>query len=262
MSKIALCIGLNYNGTSAQLNGCINDAHNIRKVLLDEYKYDSVTLLTDETEKKPTYANIINALYTLVIETRNKKVDTVMVTYSGHGSYMRDNSGDEKDGRDELLVPLDYEKKGMISDDILSSVFNYFLPETKVIVLFDCCHSGSLLDLKYNYDAKTDKHYMENSRSNLTNTILMISGCMDNQTSADAYNLENQRKYSGAMTSSFLSSLKNANYNINCLELVRSMSQYLKEKGFEQLPQMSSSKELSEDAVFSALNIESTIWMH
>ena len=89
MSNIALCIGLNYTGSSAQLNGCINDAHNIQKVLLEEYKYDSVTLLTDETEKKPTYANIINALYNLVIETRNKNVKTVMITYSGHGSYKK-----------------------------------------------------------------------------------------------------------------------------------------------------------------------------
>jgi hypothetical protein len=37
--------------------------------------------------------------------------DAVFTHYSGHGGKLRDDDGDEKDGYDETLVPVDYTSK-------------------------------------------------------------------------------------------------------------------------------------------------------
>ena len=34
--KKACLIGINYNGTSAQLNGCVNDVFKLKKILIDK----------------------------------------------------------------------------------------------------------------------------------------------------------------------------------------------------------------------------------
>jgi Caspase domain len=47
---------------------------------------------------------------------------------TGHGGKIKDESGDEKDGYDETLVPLDYNESGMILDDDLYEVLVKQLP--------------------------------------------------------------------------------------------------------------------------------------
>ena len=60
MSKFALLIGINYNGTSAQLSGCINDANNMKNLLKDYYGYtdDDIHFISDDTITPNKY-NII-----------------------------------------------------------------------------------------------------------------------------------------------------------------------------------------------------------
>ena len=50
MAKIALLIGINYEGTNAELRGCINDIENTKKVIEERLGYDEVQLMTDHTE--------------------------------------------------------------------------------------------------------------------------------------------------------------------------------------------------------------------
>jgi hypothetical protein len=64
----------------------------------------------------------------------------------------------------------------------------------------------------------------------------MISGCTDNQTSADA---SINSRYQGAMTWSMLQSLQP---NISWCDLLKNMRSALKGSGFSQLPQMSSGR--------------------
>ena len=113
--KKALLIGINYKGTSGQLNGCINDVNDIRNLLISKFKYSSsdIIVLTDDTPKKPTGINIMNELGKLVIKAYHNQLDEIWIHYSGHGSYVRDRNQDEKDGRDEVLVPIDYKKMGL-----------------------------------------------------------------------------------------------------------------------------------------------------
>ncbi|RKP22239.1 peptidase C14, caspase domain-containing protein [Syncephalis pseudoplumigaleata] len=76
--------------------------------------------------------------------------------------------GDEKDGQDETIVPLDYEKAGMIVDDDLHELLVRPLkPGVRLTAVFDCCHSGTVLDLPFTYkctgeiEVITDNHHKE-----------------------------------------------------------------------------------------------------
>ena len=78
----------------------------------------------------------------------------------------------------------------------------------------------------------------------------MISGCKDNQTSADYYN-RNTRKYAGALTTSFLESIKKSNYNnITFYKLINDMRIYLSKNNFTQTPQISSNKKINNNSYY------------
>ena len=59
--KYALLVGINYTGTQNQLMGCINDALGMRTELIEHHGYlpENITVITDETETKPTAHNIL-----------------------------------------------------------------------------------------------------------------------------------------------------------------------------------------------------------
>ena len=59
--KNALLIGINYINTSNQLNGCISDTSDVNN-LLQQHKFNSIKIITDNTTTKPTKNNILNEL--------------------------------------------------------------------------------------------------------------------------------------------------------------------------------------------------------
>ena len=75
----------------------------------------------------------------------------------GHGTKLQDDNGDEEDGFDEALVPLDYAEKGMIRDDDLFDILIKPLADgVSMFSLMDCCHSGTILDLPYIFKPNDD----------------------------------------------------------------------------------------------------------
>jgi len=231
-NKNALLIGCNYNGSQYKLNGCINDVKNV-KTLINKNGFNNVTLLTDETETKPTKSTILNEFKKLLVNSNSG--DLLIFSYSGHGSYVLDKNGDERDGYDELIVPLDL---NVITDDELKTIIQTYLkPNVTLFSLFDCCFSGSVLDLKYQYlDSLNYDNYTENDKTNDTlGNVLMISGCTDEQTSADAFINKTSQ---GAMTWSFIESVNN-NPKLSWRELIKSMRDLLKKSNYEQIPQLS-----------------------
>lgn len=249
VKKYALLIGINYIGTSSQLSGCINDVNNVKNVLIDKFGYSSedITLMTDysDTSLRPTKSNILNHLSKIVnlsfTRRTQEPVDEIWIHYSGHGSYMRDTSGDEKDGCDETICPLDYSTNGFISDDELNRILQKLNQKVRLICLFDSCHSGTIIDLKYKYNLISKRCDEDNKSNKINCAAICISGCMDNQTSADAYGLENNASFSGAMTSSFLHALKMTHYKGSISQIVLEMRNYLKKNGFSQIPQLTCS---------------------
>lgn len=241
-NKKALIIGINYLGTSSALSGCINDANSIESYL-KEQNFTNIKMLTDETTTKPTRENILNEIKTL-LETSNAN-DTLFIYYSGHGSYTLDRNGDELDGYDELIVPLDFK---YIKDDELKTIINtYGKSNTNLIALFDSCNSGTALDLKYqilekvNYDDISENTNTAETPCN----ALFISGCRDDQFSLETF-INN--KTQGVMTWSFLETVRN-NKGISWRNLVKKMREILKPQSY-QIPQLSSGRLFNPDSDF------------
>ena len=150
----ALFIGINYYGQNGELKGCINDVHNIKNFLTKNYHIDEMLVLTDDQtsnpSKMPTRKNILDAFRWL--RANAKAGDSLIFHYSGHGGSVKDTDGDEEDGMDETLIPVDYQKSGHIVDDEVHDVLVRGLPKgVRLTAIMDCCHSESMLDLPYIY---------------------------------------------------------------------------------------------------------------
>ena len=239
-NKNALLIGCNYNNSAYQLNGCINDVNNI-KSMIKNVGFNNINILTDDTETKPNKSNILTELTKLLSNSNNN--DLLFFSYSGHGSQLVDRNGDETDGRDEVMVPLDF---NVITDDELKTVIQTYLkPNVTLFALFDCCNSGTVLDLKYQYlDSLNYDNYTENNKASDTlGNVIMISGCTDNQTSADAF-INNTSQ--GAMTWAFIESV-NSKPKLSWRELIQNMRKLLTNSQYTQIPQLSTGNSFNID---------------
>lgn len=270
MIKKALLIGINYTGSENELNGCINDVKNVRTFLTDNCKFSSsnIKLLSDEESEKPTRVNMENNIRWLM--TDNMPGDVLVLHYSGHGGNIIDRNRDETDGRDETLIPLDFETAGEITDDWLFENLISKVPKDVTLWCFlDCCHSGTAIDLKHNYqsnckyrkggaipknliykkDEWTDSFNYSIERSkDIIGNVCLFSGCQDKETSADAF-INN--KGQGAFTYCLLETLKTnlqenslryKNGTIKLRNILKEINCRLDSNGFEQNTQLSLSK--------------------
>jgi hypothetical protein len=246
MSKFALLIGINYIGQEAELNGCINDIMITRDILISKFGYRSnnIVILSDKSNIKPTKNNILRNINNLV-DKSNKGFNELWFHFSGHGVQVKDLNGDEKDKLDEAIVPLDYEKNGFIIDDTLANILKKINNNAKLFSIMDCCHSGTILDLPYKLN--NNNNWIEENTLKLNNNICMISGCKDDQTSMDAFipSSKDSILWRGAMTWSLIESLKKYNYSIKIIDLIKEMRKLLENSGYNQIPQLSSSKKMN-----------------
>lgn len=242
--KRALLVGINYKGVpGAALNGCINDIVNISEVLVQSYDYDvkNIRLLRDDVRHAPslpTRANILSNLSALVAQSAN--LEEIWFHYSGHGSQIRDVSGDESDRLDEVLVPIDFRRSGFIVDDEIFTIVRN--SKCKTILIFDSCHSGSVCDLQWSYQYTNDSIMKTMATNKVINNpnIFCFSGCRDPETSADAYSTEKQMGV-GAFTDTFIRCLKLNRMNVDILKLYSDICISIKRSGFTQSPAFSSS---------------------
>lgn len=249
MRGYGLLFGLNYDyAPTARLNGCINDVMNIKTYLTSQGIPCDV--YTDDVSREDTSGRgMIRRLNEAAVKSYRDNLDMIWIHYSGHGSYMRDTTGDEKDGKDECIVPSDFATAGLIKDDYLNALFAQFNPATKVICVFDCCHSGTIGDVKYSWEGPT-KVLVENINCKASCKIITISGCLDNQVSMDAYNITGDNKYTGALTSCLLSALKtNPSLKSNVFQLIECTRSILSQGGFQQIAKLCSSYNLTKDPV-------------
>lgn len=79
-----------------------------------------------------------------------KSGDSLIFHYSGHGSQQIDYSGEEPDGYNETLCPVDFETQGMIVDNQINDIIVKPLPHgVRLHAIIDACHSGTVLDLPF-----------------------------------------------------------------------------------------------------------------
>ena len=265
----ALLIGINYKGTDNSLRGCYNDVVTMGTFLESQYGVQQVMILTDENEdyNKPTRRHIIQAIAWLT--NGAKKGDCLFFHYSGHGSQVKVvDDVYERDRMDETICPLDFKIDGMITDGELKYHLVDALPAgCKMTCVLDCCHSGTGLDLKYimasdkntnnnpindsnfsknfsNKFVKLNEYFLEDCGYADNNAdVIMISGCMSSQTSADAV-IDKQN--CGAMTYSFVKTIKESIFSHTRLTYVNMMNNMLTSlRGkYEQIPQIHFSKNI------------------
>lgn len=154
----ALLIGINYTGSQHQLRGCINDVQNMAAWLVSR-GYSSnpkdMIFLTDERTGPyyPSGHNILAAMDWLVSEPGT----ACFLHYSGHGGQVADPNGIRRSGFNDTIVPVDFETRGQIDSSTLHQHLVSRLPSnSSLFVLFDCCHSGSAIELPYVYRSDED----------------------------------------------------------------------------------------------------------
>jgi len=254
--KKALLIGINYIADpNNKLEGCINDVLSINKQINKFYpKCTNIKILTDDIPNPallPTKKNILNAINWLVSDL--KPGDNVYFHYSGHGGLIKDTNGDEISKMDSCIFPICKNNIEVILDDELKALLSNKIPKgCKCFAVLDSCHSGSGLDLKYNincpsYGTITIKQ--DNKQTVTNGSVILLSGCMDTQTSADTVN--NFGIPSGALTNALLDVWTTYGVNIKLKHLLWNIRKLLESRGYTQIPQLSCGNNLNIDSIFN-----------
>lgn len=231
-NKKALLIGINYTNTSYQLNGCINDVNLISNCIQNR-NFSEVITITDKTELKPTRDNIISSLENFLSNASDN--DFLYFHYSGHGSTEQDNNSDEKDNQDETIVSSDL--FNIKDDDIIQIIKNKLTSKATLFAIFDSCHSGSILDLKYSFSENRGKLSIneEQNYNDIHPNIIMISGCADNQYSEETLT---DKGIGGLMTWAFNEVITNKK-NLSWKDLYLNIKNLLRNIKARQVPQLS-----------------------
>jgi len=258
MNQKALLIGINhYRIPGADLQGCLNDITNIRDILLKHFGFEvkDIRMLADG---RATRKAILDRLNWLVKGA--EAGDRLLLHFSGHGSQIRDRSGDElKDHMDEILCPHDMDWDGnFIMDDDLDAFFGKLPKGVRLEVLLDCCHSGTgiregsglgllppeqrisarflqppvdILSRQEDEDLPVRRLALD---SNPAGQVL-FAACRENQTAADAFI---KGKYNGAFTYYLSMYLRDMQGDVTRGDLLRRVRASLKYYGYSQVPQL------------------------
>jgi hypothetical protein len=279
MAKRALLIGINkYQIPGADLRGCVNDVKDLSDALIEchGFKKKDIAMLLDGAATQKAMKTGIKSLL-----KGAKKGDVLVLHYSGHGSNVPDDGTDEADGRDETLCPTDLNWDDPMRDDWLRETFDTLSAGVSLTVIMDCCHSGTNTRAILPPDAKVLSRYLpspfaigaaESGRSlprKVTSSLrrsapsarkgkdivnadlpeVLITGCRDTQTSADAFI---NGRYNGALTFGLVEAIKKGKGRLTYRELHDRASAVLKAKKFEQVPQLEGKTSRFDTPLFTA----------
>ncbi|HEY9899200.1 MAG TPA: caspase family protein [Pantanalinema sp.] len=250
-TKRAFLVGINdYQLQGADLRGCVNDIKNVQANMLpaEGFKAGDMTVVLDQ---QATRANILAGLKAAVAAT--KKGDFLYFHYSGHGAQVRDVNGDEPDGMDEIICPTDLAQgaggfKNAILDDELQSILGQLPAGASMLFVSDSCNSGTvdrnkrvrgltLANNAKNLDAvSVNAKAMQTfaARAN-SGAYTLISGCQDDQTSADAYI---NSTYNGALTYYLVDAYKKGGNAMTYADWHKATVAGIKANRYEQTPNL------------------------
>jgi len=168
----------------------------------------SMVILTDDRSGH-FYAsgqNILAAMSWLVSEPGCQ----CFLHYSGHGGQVKDPDGDRDSGYDDTIVPVDYLQHGQIdSDKLHRTLVSKLPPSSSLFVVFDCCHSGSAIELPFVY--RTDADGNVNLMDNVKQGVRLLATAQNLVQGGFSMNKVNDAKQLYAGASSFFHSLKHRN---------------------------------------------------
>ncbi len=139
----ALLVGIDeywYVGVSKGNKQDVKDMQQLAQSVWGYQSHQIRTLIDAQATRK----NILDSFDNWLIK-ESRPGDKVLFYFSGHGYYVVDDNGDESDGYDETLCPVNTRgKKMMIRDDEINARLQR-LKERKVTVIIDACHSDSMV---------------------------------------------------------------------------------------------------------------------
>jgi hypothetical protein len=231
--KKAICVGINnYPGLGNDLQGCVNDANDWAK-LLQLNGFESRVIIDGQA----TRANLLSAFENLITEASSD--DVIVFTYSGHGTNVRDTSGDESDSYDEALYVYD----GVLLDDELRTVIQKVKAGVHLIVISDSCFSGTVTRIASAGSPRYIKTDEIPANAKLKKRLLsdedmveiLLSGCDDDEYSYDDYI---NRRWNGVFTANAIKIIKGSlTYN----EFQEAVRKVLPSDQYPQSPQLEGS---------------------
>lgn len=198
--RCALVIGTNYITDPARLRGCVEDVTRWRS-LLQSSQYQVETLLGSNASNNKIAAAIAKAV---AIPDAD-----IVIQFSGHGTQIPDRDGDEPDHRDEAICPDDFRRVGVIRDDELHSLFAKLADGSRLLVILDCCHSGTgtrgsdSLPRFVPWDESIPRPIFSREQFGDFDRVATLAACRDNQTAGD-------QPSGGMFTQALLASLTQA----------------------------------------------------
>jgi hypothetical protein len=269
MAKKAVLVGINrYRIPGADLRGCVPDVKNMANLLRRQFGFEAgdLSMLTDFAATKRAIQKAITGLI-----RGARRGDVLLVHFSGHGSNVPDDNGDEADNRDEILCPTDLDWYAPLRDDWLRATFDKLRAGVSLTVITDSCHSGTVTRAIAPPDAPMLERYLPSpwdlvavesgrrlrgaTRATLHRSPaaarrkrdvapadipeVLVSGCRADQTSADAAIAGG---YHGALTYHLVEALTEAGPSVTYRELHAETCAKLKRGRYEQVPQLEGTK--------------------
>ena len=187
------------NPWDGALAACEFDAKDMQ-ALAQSQGFQTQLLLSEQAMSAAVMGAITQAAQAL------ESGDILLLTYAGHGGQVPDRNGEEEDDMDETWCCYDRQ----IVDDELYTLWSQFRPGVRIMMLSDSCHSGTVAKdpelqqitagparvapaevqagtyrvHRALYD-EIQSAYPPGDQAEISASVILISGCQDNQTSAD-----------------------------------------------------------------------------
>jgi metacaspase-1 len=214
---MSIHVGLNavdpdhYQGWDGKLVACEFDANDMEKIAAAK-GFETKKLLTKEATAEALISAVEDAASKL------ESGDILVQTQSSHGGQVPDANGDEDDRMDETWVLFDRQ----VVDDELYALWAKFKPGVRIVIFSDSCHSGTVAreavdavgadrvarsvnggdgqprvkgmpdeTIRATYEANKklyddiQKSVPSFDKSDIGASLILTSGCQDNQTSLD-----------------------------------------------------------------------------
>lgn len=237
----------NGNPWDGKLNACENDAKAMQKIA-DSEDFDSNILLT----RNATHTNVIKGIR--VASRKLQSGDIFFLSYSGHGSQAWDFSGDEPSNEAASTVGDNVPDMAagakdetfcfynrFFRDDEMNKYLGEFKSGVRIIVVSDCCHSGTIVKQVGRDDSQEEEQLVARqipfdeaqniikankvtykaawndtgkAKSSLKASVLLLSACKDSQLSNELKGAKN-----GVFTQALLDVWSNGNFKGNYKQL-------------------------------------------
>jgi Caspase domain len=190
VERYLVAVGINYVGDAEnRLTSCWNDVEALRGAFERRHgAFSKVWTLSDNPQllerraaRTPTAANLRAVWRELLTLAQRAEAAEIVLVYSGHGTFRLTSDVSELTGQSDALIFLDM----LYYDyDVMADLVRPLPGHARLLIIFDSCNSGSAANLPWTYNPLSRTVNQMSLHTDLTNDVVMIAGCRDEQTSA------------------------------------------------------------------------------